>query len=132
MIRSGARRLHTPIAWLFVVAVVVQVFLAGLAIFGATDDFALHIEFGYTAIGLLTLAVLLTAVAGGLPRREIGLSLLLLVLYVVQTTLPSARASAPIIAALHPVNAIALVALGTIIARRGSVARAAGGSTRWT
>lgn len=120
MIRSGARRLHVWLAWLFVVAIVVQVFLAGLAIFGATDGFGLHIEFGYTAIGLLTLGVLLAAVVGGLPRREIGLSLLLLVLYVVQTALPAARASLPAVAALHPVNAIALFALGVYIARRGS------------
>lgn len=128
MIRSGARRLHTWLAWLFVAAVIFQVFLAGLAIFGATDGFGLHSEFGYTAIGLLTLGVLLAAVAGGLPRREIGLSLLLLVLYVVQTALPAARASAPVLAALHPVNAIVLFALGTIIARRGSVARGQEGS----
>ena len=120
MIRSGARRLHTWLAWLFVVAVVVQVFLAGLAIFGATSEFGLHIEFGYTVIGLLTLGVLLAAVAGGLPRREIGLSLLLLVLYVIQTALPAARASAPVLTALHSVNAIALFALGVVIARRGS------------
>lgn len=126
-IRSGARRLHTWIAWLFVVAVLVQVFLAGLAIFGATEGFALHIEFGYTAIGLLTLAVLLTSVAGGMPRREIGLSLLLLVLYVVQTALPAARASLPAVAALHPVNALVLFALGVIIARRGSVTTTSGG-----
>lgn len=128
MIRSGARRLHALLAWLFVAAVLVQVFLAGLAIFGATDGFGLHIEFGYTVIGLITLGVLLTAVAGGLPRRDIGLSLLLLVLYVVQTALPAARTSAPVLAALHPVNAIFLFALGTIIARRGSVARRRGGS----
>lgn len=123
MIRRGARRLHPWLAWLFVVAVLVQVFLAGLAIFGATDGFGLHIEFGYSVIGLLALGVLLTAVAAGLPRREIGLSLLLLVLYVVQTALPAARVSAPVLAALHPVNAIVLFVLGTIIARRGSVAR---------
>ena len=128
MIRSGARRVHPWLAWLFVASVLVQVFLAGLPIFGATDGFGLHIEFGYTVMGLMTLGVLLTAVAGGLPRREIGLSLLLLVLYVVQTALPAARASAPILAALHPVNAIVLFALGTIIARRGSVARSRGGS----
>ncbi len=129
MIRSGARRLHPWLAWLFVVAVLVQVFLAGLAIFGATSGFALHIEFGYTVIGLLTLGVLLTAVAGGLPRREIGLSLLLLVLYVVQTALPAARASAPVLAALHPVNAIVLFALGMLIAQRGSAARGREGSS---
>jgi len=128
MLRSGARRLHPWLAWLFVAAVLVQVFLAGLAIFGATEGFALHTEFGYTVIGLITLAVLLTAVAGGLARLEIGLSLLLLGLYVVQTVLPAARASAPVLAALHPVNAIVLFALGTIIARRGSVARNREGS----
>lgn len=126
MIRSGARRVHPWLAWLFVAAVLVQVFLAGLAIFGATDGFGLHIEFGYTVMGLMTLGVLLTAVAGGLPRREIGLSLLLLVLYVVQTALPAARASAPILAALHPVNAIVLFALGAIIARSGSNAHSSG------
>jgi len=128
MIRSSARRLHPWLAWLFVAAILVQVFLAGLAIFGATDGFGLHIEFGYTVIGLMTLGVLLTAVAGGLPRWDIGLSLLLLVLYVVQTALPAARVSAPVLAALHPVNAIVLFALGTIIARRGSVARGREGS----
>ena len=125
MIRSGAARLHGWIAWLFVVAVVVQVFLAGLAIFRATTDFGLHIEFGYTVMGLITLAVLLTAVIGGLPSRTVRLSLLLLVLYVVQTTLPQAKATFPAIAALHPVNALALLALGVIHARRAAVAPAA-------
>ena len=53
------------------------------------------------------------------------LSLLLLVLYVVQTTLPQAKATFPAIAALHPVNALALLALGVILARRAAVAPAA-------
>lgn len=128
MIRTGARRLHTWLARLFVAAILVQVFLAGLAIFGATDGSGLHVDFGYTAIGLLALGVLLTAVAGGLPRRDVGLSLLLLILYVVQTALPQARASAPVIAALHPVNAFVLFGLGVIIARRGSDGRAREGS----
>jgi hypothetical protein len=132
MLRTGARRLHAWLAWSFVGAVVIQVFLAGLAIFGATEGFGPHVEFGYTVVGLLSLGVLLTAVAGGLPRKAIGMSLLLLVLYVVQTVLPSVRASAPPIAALHPVNAIALFALGTIIARRASAIRSSEGSTRWT
>ena len=125
MIRTGAARLHEWLAWLFVAAVVVQVFLAGLAIFGATRDFALHVDFGYTVIGLITLAVLLSAVIGGLPRRTTGLSLLLLVLYVVQTALPQAKASLPVVAALHPVNALVLLALGVILARRAGAARTA-------
>ncbi len=118
MIRTAAGRLHPWLAWLFVAAMLAQVFLAGLAIFGATDGFALHIDFGYTVIGLLALGIVLAAVVGGLPRREIGLSLLLLVLYVVQTALPQARASMPVLSALHPVNAFVLFGLGLVIARR--------------
>ncbi len=118
MITSLARRAHPALAWLFVVAVVAQVFFAGLGIFAAGFGFGLHVEFGYTAIGLLALAVLLAALAARLPGREIGLSLLLLILYVVQTMLPTLRASLPVVAALHPVNALALLALGVLIARR--------------
>ena len=125
MINRGAARLHGWLAWLFAASIVIQVFLAGLAIFGATRDFGLHIDFGYTVVGLLALAVLLSAVIGGLPRRTIGLSLLLLVLYVVQTALPQAKASLPVIAAFHPVNALALLGLGIILARRAGAAHTA-------
>ncbi len=131
MIQDGARRLHVWLAWLFVAAVLVQVFLAGLAIFDATADFSLHIDFGYTVIGLLALGIVLAAVVGRLGRQAITLSLMLLILYVVQTALPQARTSLPALAALHPVNALVLFALGVIIARRESVAGRDGGSSRW-
>ena len=101
----------------------------------------LVIFFGHT-VGLLTppwiyeifistadkklMAISVGGVAGVLGL--IGLSLLLLVLYVVQTALPSARDAAPVLAALHPVNAVAMLALGSVIARRGSVARGREGS----
>jgi hypothetical protein len=124
MIRSFGRRAHVILAWLFVGVVVVQVFFAGLGIFDAGFGFQLHMEFGYTVVGLVALAVLLAAVAARLPGREIGLSLLLLVLYVVQTMLPTLRTSAPFVAALHPVNAVALFALGGIIAWRSMRATA--------
>ena len=117
-VRSVGRRLHAGVAWLFVAAVLVQVFLAGLGIFDAGLGFGWHVEFGYTVIGIITLGVLLSTIAAGLPGREVGLSLLLLILYVVQTVLPQARTSLPVIAALHPVNAIVLFSIGVVIARR--------------
>src|SRR5258705_4347421 len=54
-------RLHAAVAALFVVAIVVQVFLAGAALanLGGSGNFATHIEFGYTWIGIVALAVLL-------------------------------------------------------------------------
>ena len=120
MVRRISRRAHVGLAWLFVASVLVQVFLAGLGIFAPGVGFGWHVEFGYTVIGIVTLGVLLSAIAAGRPRREVGLSLLLLVLYVVQTALPQARASLPAVAALHPVNAVLLFALGGIIARRST------------
>jgi hypothetical protein len=113
-------RVHAAVAAIFVVAIVVQVFFAGavLANLGGSGNFATHIEFGYTWIGIAALAVLLTAIAARRPRREVGIALALLVLYVVQTVLPSFRASTPWLAALHPVNALFLFALAAWYARR--------------
>jgi hypothetical protein len=119
---SGLRWLHAAAAWLFVAAIVVQVFLAGAAItnLGGSGDFSTHIEFGYTALGLLSLAVVLTSLVSGNGRRQIGLSFGLLVLYVIQTILPTLRTTSPAIAALHPVNAMLLFGYAIIVARRAT------------
>jgi hypothetical protein len=113
-------RLHAAAAAVFLVAIVVQVFLAGTALanLGGSGNFETHIEFGYTWVGIAALAVLLTSLAARRPRRETGIALALLVLYIVQTMLPSFRASAPWVAALHPVNALFLFALAAWYARR--------------
>ena len=113
-------RLHAAVAALFVVAIVVQVFLAGAALanLGGSGNFETHIEFGYTWIGLAALAVLLTAIVARRPRREIGIALGLLLLYIVQTILPNFKTSAPWVAALHPVNALFLFGLAAWYARR--------------
>ncbi len=124
LIRYGIGRAHGWIAWGFVASIVIQVFLVGLALFDEGFGFGLHMEFGFSVIGLVALAVLLSAVGGGLPRRIVGLSLLLLVLYIVQTMLPGARATYPLVAALHPVNALLLLALGVYLARGAGRARA--------
>lgn len=125
--RSLLRELHALAAWLFVGTIVVQVFLAGASItnLGGSGSFDSHIEFGYTAVGLASLAVLLTAAAARLPRREVGIAFGLLVLYIVQTALPQFRASIPMVAALHPVNAMLLFGLATWYARRAWRARGA-------
>ena len=113
-------RLHLAAAVIFVVAILVQVFLAGSAItnLGGSGNFSTHIEFGYTWIGLASLAVLLTAFAARRPRVDIGIAFAMLLLYIVQTFLPSARSSAPWVAALHPVNALLLFALAAWYAPR--------------
>lgn len=109
------RLVHAVAAMVFVVAIVVQVFLAGAALqqLGGTGDFRTHIDFGYTWVGLASLAVVVTAALAKVGRRRIGISALLLVLYIVQTSLPYARKDLPALAALHPVNAMILFGLAS-------------------
>jgi energy-coupling factor transporter transmembrane protein EcfT len=106
------RRLHAAAALLWVVALIVQVFLAGQAItnLGGTGDFSNHISVGYT-IGILQLVVVVLALAARMPRRDVGIAIGILVLYIVQTLLPGAKESATWVAALHPLNAMILFTL---------------------
>lgn len=112
------RRLHAFAAILWVAVLIVQVFLAGQALgnLGGTGDFNAHRDFGYT-IGIVQLIALILAFPAGMSRRDKGISAGLLVLYVVQTLLPLARAGSPFIAELHPLNAMVLFTLSVWYAR---------------
>lgn len=114
------RSLHSLAAWALAASVVVQAFLAGVAMLqlGGDDDFSTHVGVGYSVPGLLALIVLLTAVVARLGRKQIALSAGLLVLYVIQTSLPYAAESSPLIAALHPANAFLLFGAAIYVARR--------------
>jgi hypothetical protein len=106
------RRLHAAAALIWVVAIIAQVFLAGqaLANLGGSGDFSTHVSVGYT-IGVVQLVVVLTALAARMPRRDVGIAIGILVLYIVQTLLPGAKESAAWVAALHPLNAMILFTL---------------------
>ena len=118
MLHRWARIGHLVAAWAFVAAVIVQVFLAGMAVFG--EGFGTHVAFGYSAIWGVALLIPPLAWAGRVPRADLWLSVLLLALYVPQCLLPPiARSGGPAwIAAFHPVNAMLLFALGTMVAWR--------------
>jgi hypothetical protein len=115
--RRWARRGLVIAAWLFVAGVVGQVFLAGLGVFGVpAGDFSTHRDFGYL-VGWLTLVILVLAIAGRLPRRVIGLSALLLILFALQSVFVAIRDEYPAVAALHPLNGFLILLVGIIIAR---------------
>ncbi len=125
--KGYARVVHAVLAWALVAAVVVQVFLAGLAItnLGGTGDFAAHIEFGYTWVGLAALASLIAAVVARPGRGHLLWVTGVFILYVVQTLLPGLTETSPIFGALHPVNALLLFWLAVVVARRANALRAA-------
>jgi len=124
-----ARIAFAGLAWLFVAAIVIQVFLIGLGLFGDVAYRQTHIEFGYTWMGLAAFALLISGLVARPGRRTVGLVVAVFVLYIVQTVLPSARQAYPAIAALHPVNALLIFGLTLYVARSAmALARLSGQS----
>jgi hypothetical protein len=116
MLRTFARTAHPVVAALFVACAIVQILLAGLGVFDDPRAFVTHREFGYL-FGWLTLVILVLALAGRMPRGVTGLSVLLLVLFALQSLLVAVRADLPAIAALHPLNGFAILGVGVMTAR---------------
>ena len=119
------RRLHLVFAWLFVGAVVLQVFLAGLAIFDGWS-WQDHVTWGHTGLALIALLVLVSAAAGRLPRSGVGWAALPLLGYIGQTLLAGFRFSGPTaLAALHPAGALVVFGCDRRCAPGASLPRAA-------
>ncbi len=118
MVTSWARRVFPIVAWLFVACAIIQVFLAGLGVFENPARFATHRDFGYT-FSALVLVLIILAIVGRMGRRVVGLSVLLLIMFLLQSVLVAFRTSQPMIAALHPVNGFLIILVGILLARDG-------------
>lgn len=106
-------------AWLFLAAIVTQVYFAGLMVFGQENGRSLHQGTGYmlAMAGLLFLAFPALARAGA---RTVILGVVLSVITFFQPTITFAREESPVIAALHPVNALLIVALSVMLIVRAT------------
>jgi len=112
---------YAVVACLFVAALIVQVFLIGLALFDDPSFRETHRSFGFTVVGLAALLLLIVGILARPGRREVGLLVGIFILYIVQTSLPGLQSSYPIVAALHPVLALGLFAMGLQVARLATV-----------
>ncbi len=110
-------QIHQWLARIFLAGLLLQFYLAGAALFGV-GSFQPHRMLG-DALTMLAILFPVLAVVGRLGWRLIGLSMLLVFLTIVQIMLPSLRGSASWIAALHPVNALALMGVSATIHRNG-------------
>ena len=120
MASRGMRITFALVAWLFVGAILYQVFLAGIGLFNpGVDQFNAHRGFGWMLHGA-PLLVLLFGWAAHPGRRTMWLIAALFVLVLFQPFLPSARVDSPGLAALHPVNAVLIFWLGMTIALRAT------------
>jgi hypothetical protein len=107
-VRRGVTIAYEGLALFIGIAIIVQVFLAGLGIFGA-KSFKPHEDWGYT-IHALSILVFILALIGPRTARTIGMGFALAALLTIQISLVNVRDDAPGVAALHPV--LALFALG--------------------
>ena len=115
--RRVFRYLFLSIAVVFLSAIVVQVFFAGLMLFGQAGGLELHQNTGYIlgTAGALFLVVPALARAG---RRPIVLGVILALVTYGQPFLTFARDTSPVIAALHPLNALLIFTLSLVLARQ--------------
>jgi hypothetical protein len=118
------RGVHLIAAWAFVAGVVVQVFLAGLAVFDDASAFALHANWGFT-LEILPIILLVLAAVGRLGRRQVIYAAALFGMFMLQSIFVAVRGDLPMIAALHPVNGFAILLVGIAMAREAWAARGA-------
>jgi hypothetical protein len=112
-----SRLAYLVAACLFLTGVVVQVFLAGMVVVAFQMSWINHISLGHS-LALPLLVMLVTLYLGRFPASMKRLTWLLFGAYVLQTDVVIfLRSQAPVIAALHPVLALAEFALGLALAR---------------
>jgi len=122
--RPIARNAHAVIAWLLVVALVVQVWLAGRGVFESPGVFTTHRDVGYV-ISLFPIVLLVLGFLGGMGRRVAIMAALIFALVILQSVFVAMRTSSPAIAALHPVNGFLILLVALMLARESWAMRTA-------
>jgi hypothetical protein len=112
--RRAATTALGALALLLTAAIVLQVFFAGLGIFG-TEGFDTHTGFGWI-LHTVAVVMLVLAVVGPRTGRDIGMAAALVVLMTVQIMLSNADAAG--LAALHPTLALFVLGLAGHMASR--------------
>ncbi len=118
---QGARWMYLVLAWLFVAGLVVQVFYAGMGIFGASD-FETHMGLGWM-LHLVPLLILAAAALGRVGRRRILWAAALALTVFVLPIVVLSRDDAPTLAAFHPVLAVVAFWLAVVVARDATAMR---------
>ena len=113
-----SRFIYAGAAWLFVVGVIAQVFLAGLVVVARQTDWEGHIGLGH-GLGLPLLVMLVAMYIAKLPASAKRLTWALFAVYFIQAdVIIFMRDEFPFVSAFHPVLALIDFALGWLLARR--------------
>ncbi|MFL5768077.1 MAG: hypothetical protein ACJ758_09585 [Actinomycetota bacterium] len=115
--KRGFRIAHLVVAIIVLAGIVAQPFLIGLWLFGAVGTSDIHAAVGYSLFEFGIPLLLITALFARLPKNEMLLTLLLMVELFVQELLVGLRDTSSVLAALHPLNAFALLLIAIIVVR---------------
>jgi hypothetical protein len=116
--KRGFRIAHLVVGSLVLAGIIAQPFLIGLFFFGAVRNPDLHTAVGYSLFEFGIPLLLITALLARLPKQELLFTLLLMVDIFVQILLVNLRDVSSVLAALHPLNAFALLLIAITVVRR--------------
>ncbi|MEO8638547.1 MAG: DUF6220 domain-containing protein [Chloroflexota bacterium] len=91
--------------WIYLAAILFQVFLAGIGLFGVAKDFEPHVGLGWI-LHLVPVLLLIVAAVGRVGSRLVWWTTALLVVQFIQPILATLRNDLPLVAAFHPVLAL--------------------------
>ncbi|HYZ13861.1 MAG TPA: DUF6220 domain-containing protein [Actinomycetota bacterium] len=112
-----ARKIYVGLAWLFVVAVGVQFFLAGLGVLGG-ESIEAHRQWGFIVLHLVPILMFITAIVGRMGRTVLILTGALFLLVFVQPIFADPELDPQWLRSLHVLNALFIVALGIHLIQR--------------
>ncbi|WP_394337258.1 DUF6220 domain-containing protein [Halegenticoccus soli] len=112
---------------LLTASVLIQVYIAGLAVFVDPARWSTHVSFG-NILPVFLLILFVLAFIGRLPRIHKGLPVVIFLLFFVQFS--TAHRFGSLVGAIHPVNAVVIFWLSTVTVQRAwAEVTAEGGST---
>ena len=111
------RKVFAGLAWVYLAAVVVQIFLAGLGLpqLGG-EGMGIHAEFGYTAVHMTPILLILLAAVSRAGSSLIWWTVATAVVAFMQPIWVTAF-QGEVLASIHVLGAIVLLALGYHVAR---------------
>ena len=115
--KRGFRIAHLVVASLVLAGIVAQPFLIGLFLFGAVHNSDLHTAVGYSLFEFGIPLLLITGLIARLPRKGMLFTLLLMADIFLQILLVNLRDTSSVLAALHPLNAFALLLIAITVVK---------------
>jgi Family of unknown function (DUF6220) len=113
-----ARKIYVWLAWLFVVAVGVQFFLAGLGVLGG-ESIEAHRQWGFIVLHLVPILMFIAAIVGRMGRTVLIQTGALFLLVFVQPLFADPELDPQWLRSLHVLNALFIFALGALLTQRG-------------